>query len=402
MSFRSGGHSRKPSLSIERLEDRKMMAGDIRADLVNGTIFLNESGGTGDQAVQVSQLDNGRIRVEGQVAADGHKTKINGKDFVDFFAATPFSRLDLKANLGGGQDFVTVRDAKLGTVEILTADTFGNGANDADVVRLERVRTTGAVNINTGAGADVVGVYFSTIGNSTGADDLNITSGFAGLPGQSDVDGVYIQSTTVFGATRVNTGASDDYVSVQFSNFGNEEVDFVVIDAGAGADTVELGMPNRQGQISGPVQLAGSLTVLGDSFTNSDAESGDDVVRMHSVYSAFDIAVNLRTGNDRLEATDLAARFIALHGEKGNDTMTLVEADALETLFALMGEGDDLLDMAGCRPHLLAIDGGAGANDRLLTFDMTNVPTNKTGFESVNGVRQPMKRVAATGVLAVR
>ncbi len=394
--------NRTPSFRMERLEDRRMMAGDIRAELINGTLFLSETGTPGgNQAVQVSQLPYGRIRVEGQAAVGGGVTKINGGTAATFMLP-PFTRANLKANLGGGQDSITVTDAKLGSVEILTADTFGQGANDADVVRLDHVRTSGAVVINTGAGADIVRVDFSTIGDPTGADDLTITAGFAGLPGQSDVDAVFIQSSAAFGKTSVNTGASDDYVSVQFSNFGDSDADAFVIDAGAGADTIELGMPNRPSQITGPVNLSANLAILGDSFSNTDAESGNDIVRMQSVHSSFDIAVNLRTGNDLLEATDVSARFIALHGELGNDTMRLVEVDALETLFALMGDGDDLLDMAACRPHLLQIDGGVGANDRLLTYDMTNVPTNKTGFEVINGVRLPVKRATTKGVLASR
>lgn len=381
------------------------MAGDVRAELINGTLFVNEIGEPGGaQSVLVSQLTDGRIMVQGQAAAGGGVTKINGGTAAIFGQPLgPLApRLNLKMNLGGGQDSVTLRDAKFGNVEILTADTFGNGANDADTVRLEHVRTSGAVNINTGAGADVVRVDFSTIGNPTGDDDLSITTGFAGLPGESDVDAVFIQSSAVFGKTSIKTGAGADYVSVQFSNFGDTEADGFVIDAGAGADTIEMGMPNRPGQITGPVNLSANLAILGDSFDNTDAESGDDVVKMHSVHSSFDIGVNLRTGNDLLEATDISARFIALHGEKGNDTIRLIEADALETLFALMGDGDDLLDMVACRPHLLAIDGGVGANDRLLTYDMTNVPTNKSGFEVINGVRLPVKRATTAGVLASR
>ncbi|MBA3481803.1 MAG: hypothetical protein H0T51_08315, partial [Pirellulales bacterium] len=286
---------------------------------------------------------------------------------------------------GGGQDSVNIHDAKFGNVKVFTGDTFGNGANDADVVRLQRVRTSGAVTVNTGAGADIVGVYSSTIGDPTGADDLSITAGFAGLPGESDADAVFIQSSAVFGNTTVNTGASADYVSVQNSNFGDSEFDAVVIDAGAGSDTVELGVPNRQGQISGPVQLAGSLSVLADSFANSDAESGNDVVRMHSVFADFDIGANLRSGNDRLELTNVHGRFLTFHGEKGNDTMIMVEAEARETLFALMGENDDLLDMTGVGAKRLEADGGAGF-DRLEKHLMQFIPAvNELNWEQING-----------------
>ncbi len=119
---------------------------------------------------------------------------------------------------------------------------------------------------------------------------------------------------------------------------------------------------------------------------------------MHSVYAAFDVGVNLRTGNDRLEMTDVDARFVTFHGEKGIDTAVLVEVDARETIFALMGDGDDLLDMAACRPHKLVADGGAGLYDRLVTFDMVNVPTTRIGFEVVNG--KPVLSKAIQGVLS--
>jgi hypothetical protein len=368
---------------MERLEDRRLMAGDVRAEIINGTLFLNEEFGhkNGAQAVQVSQLDNGKIRVAGMFSTTGGRTKINGLDFVDF--AHPS---DMTISLLGGKDEILVTRATFDDIRII-AGGGSDPAADNDVVVIDHVRTTGSMSVNTSHGQDEVTVWFSTIGNSAGADDLTINSGVAGVTSGTDADRVVIQSSAVFGKTAVNTGGSSDYVGIQRSNFGDSSTDVVLIDAGAGADTVELGVATRPGQIAGPVKLASSMTVLGDSFADSDAASGADAVRMFSVFAGVDIAVNLRTGNDRLEMTNVDARFVALHGEKGSDTMVLVEVDARETLFALMGGDDDLLDLAACRPHQLAVDGGAGANDRLVTFDMTNVPTIKSGFEVINGKR---------------
>lgn len=393
MSARNRQPSLRPGFSIERLEDRRLMAGDVRAQLINGTVFLTETGGTGGgQAVQVSQMHDGRIRVEGGAAADGF-TKINGGNAAVFGqplgALAP--RLNLHVNLGGGNDRVVVRDAKLKDVTILAGDSFGQGANDDDFVLVNNVKTSGAVNISTGAGSDSVSVLGTTVGDPTGADDLTVRAGIAGVPGATDLDAVQIQGTAVFGSTRVETGAGADVVSIQNSFFGDATTDPMWIDAGAGADTVELGTTRSLGVVAGPVVARGDLSVFGDSFSDPEAAAGDDVVRMQDVSSPEFITVNLLNGNDVLEMTNIHAKFVNLHGEKGNDTFRLTEVYALDTVFAKMGDGDDTLDMVAVRAHRVETDGGAGALDKLTTYDMANIPLTRTGFEFVNGKRVQSK-----------
>src|SRR5688572_26646175 len=72
--------------SFEPLESRQMMAGNLTANLTSGTLFINEANFNfgRDQAVQVSQLLTGHVRITGLQAQDGGTTLINGKTSVVF------------------------------------------------------------------------------------------------------------------------------------------------------------------------------------------------------------------------------------------------------------------------------------------------------------------------------
>ncbi len=52
-------------LSIENLEARQMMAGDVTAAVQNGNLYITEAAGQAglDNAVQISELPSGMIRV---------------------------------------------------------------------------------------------------------------------------------------------------------------------------------------------------------------------------------------------------------------------------------------------------------------------------------------------------
>src|SRR5687768_8115455 len=95
-------NSRK-RFSMESLEARQMMAGDIAAYAIGGNLYITEANGQAgtDNGVRVSQLANGMIRVEGAEANDGtdDKSLVNGQAFQDFMIPG-----DLIVKLGGGHD----------------------------------------------------------------------------------------------------------------------------------------------------------------------------------------------------------------------------------------------------------------------------------------------------------
>jgi hypothetical protein len=88
---------------------------------------------------------------------------------------------------------------------------------------------------------------------------------------------------------------------------------------------------------------------------------------------------------------DVTARQrMLLEGQGGQDTMKLVDIEAGDGFFALLGSGDDVLDLNGLRTNRLSIVGGSGF-DRLFRFGISSIPPisqSITGIEEINGVRQ--------------
>src|SRR5262245_63329664 len=170
---------------FESLESRQMMAGNILANFSNGTLTLNEHPGSvgKGQAVWVSQLSNGSVRVSGQLSQEGGSTLINGQQSVVFSHPT-----NIVANLGGGRDEIKLFSTQVtGKIQILTGDP-ANSTNDADAVEVFNAKTKGTLEIRTGSGIDNVTVQNSQVGDGIGLDDLTISTGIASAPGQSDLD----------------------------------------------------------------------------------------------------------------------------------------------------------------------------------------------------------------------
>ncbi len=301
------------------------MAADITAFVQNGNLFINEAAGHvgAAQAVQVAQLSNGNIRVTGITSPDNPAgSKVNGVSSVEF--ARPHN---IEVNLGGGAD---------------TVQFVGSSGGEAILSVLINVADP-----NSGAGD---------------RDTVNIVN--------------FDREVTWF---NIATGAGQDAISMR----NVRGMDFLTIDAGAGLDTIDLG-PTSGGV--GGVSITKDLQIFADSFTDSDLASGDDRVRLQDVSTGRDLIVNLRSGNDTLDMTNvLARRHMSLHGERGNDTMNLTQVTVWESLFALMGDDSDTLNLFGVKARNLTANGGSGY-DRLVKYnDPGHETVSQTGWEEING-----------------
>src|SRR5438309_1284781 len=100
--------NRHRKLRMEQMEARQMMAGDVTAMVQNGNLFLNEAMGQAglDNSVQISQIDNNKIRVEGGLTGDGLMSKVNGAAFQDFDVTG-----GLFVKFGAGNDTVNFSNA---------------------------------------------------------------------------------------------------------------------------------------------------------------------------------------------------------------------------------------------------------------------------------------------------
>ena len=390
MFSRNRNSPHKCHLSMERLEDRQMMAGNIKAEVLFGdTLVLSEASGHQGlgQAVQVSQV-NGRIRVDGLVSLTGGQTKINGATRVEF--ALP---KNLSINLGGGIDQVAVRNISLQNISISTAAPSSTTSNDNDIVVVSGVSLTRNLNISTGRGQDSAQVTFSRIGNGAAdTGNLNVFTGVAQAFGESDKDGFVVHDCTIRGKTHIETGASTDVVIVQNSSLGDAATDATEIFTGAGADFVHFGPQGAQ--VGVPVFVAGNLDIRTLASLTSTSDADVDSVTLLDTTVRENIYVKLGAGNDQVNMENVTAfKTILLEGQGGNDTMKLVQVEAADGLFALLGSGDDVLDLTGLRASKMGITGSDGF-DRLFRFDSSNIPPANvfiSGIEEINGIRQNIK-----------
>lgn len=325
MSARKFNSFRKKSFGVESLEDRRLMAGDVSAQLVNNTLFINETNGANlPNNVVVSQLPNGKIRVAGDTA-QGDPSRINGQAFLDFTIPGGSTNANLVVGFGGGNDKVRLMPGlSVNTVNINTSATTA-GVSDVDMVDIQGLRTKGAVQIDTGDGVDNVFIQNSNIGDGVGFDDVTI-----------------------------RTGRGADYVQI-----GNK---------------------------SSWQEFKGALTInTRDNYLEEDVDRA--VVDLTVVHKW--ITVDMGGGNDTLDmlaVTGAQGMSLAMYG--GNDTVRLREVQLWDSLFANLGEGNDTLDLNYVRAHNQMYLDGAGGTDTLTKSADSYAPNTTTAnWETINGRR---------------
>src|SRR5215475_2967337 len=92
----------KPVRSFERLETRELMAGNMTASVISGSLTVN--GDNAANVLQMTEVSGNRWKITGLAG-----TKINGKSQVTTQAVTH----DIQLYLNGGNDNVTVQNGSV-------------------------------------------------------------------------------------------------------------------------------------------------------------------------------------------------------------------------------------------------------------------------------------------------
>ena len=429
-------------LSLESLEGRQLMAGDVVASLFNGDLYISEvSQQVGqDNGIRISKLASGKIQVLGTVAngTDPIATKVNGLSAQEFSVNG-----SLFVNLGAGNDRVQMGfdggssaptfnrvEINVGAPLPVVARTLIGGApntftpQDSDQVLLWGANTRSSMSIRTGDKNDWVFVGQVNVGDGIGVDNLSINTGSGGdqvtlkgtnvrgnldiqtyaLVAEGDQDGVYIDSTTnsgvnvrtiVAGSTDVRTGGGADFFMVTDPARPDANVfetvfethGYVLVDTGAGDDTVFVRNSNIGEETYDDVNLDNLIVNTG---------SGADSARLHNVnVGAY---FQLQTFNSVLEADIDVANIDHLYSSRnitiltggGDDQVTLDNSTAFWDLNIDTSSGNDrvnLLDyVIGLKnTNLFGGDGTDSLNYRRNNF-LKNL--KETGWEFVNGFPQ--------------
>jgi hypothetical protein len=319
--------NRHRKLSIEQMEAREMMAGDLAASVSNGNLYLNEAAKQigRDNAVLVSQIAPGIIRVTGLATADGTVSKIGGKAYKDFSGVS-----SLFVNFGAGNDKI-VFDGSL-------PPTF----QDADIL----------------VGAPLYG-------------------GHHVYPPDKDV--VSIEGGTILGSLYVDTGPDNDIVAIVNTQLGDSiGADAVEIYTGAGADLVDI---NGQGHA-----IDASLLV---TMFSSSSENDADTVRLQNLVVLGEVDVSTGGGNDSISFDGVsAATNINIDAGAGDDACQLDHAFAADNFFANLGDGNDYLSVSGLDLNgysTAKFDGGNGIDSLYLNGVTGPGQLSDVNWEYLNG-----------------
>src|SRR6476619_7858073 len=200
----SNRRSRK--LSIQPLEQRTLMAGDVGAVLNNSVLTL--TGDALDNDISVAQQMTNNVPVAGSFTLIGHPdangvpTTINGRQSVSFTGVNA-----INASLGNGNDHLTLGSKKFdGSLTPFNLDSnltidMGDGENTVDLLATTTIR--GEATISSGDLAD----NFNISGNFQRSLSINGNGGF---------DFVQVNKATVTNDLNINAGTDDhfDWVNV--------------------------------------------------------------------------------------------------------------------------------------------------------------------------------------------
>jgi hypothetical protein len=265
-------------LSLEQLEHRELMAGDLHAALVEGDLII--SGGPLSNGLQITAGPAaGTVSVDGLRQA-GFPTQINHQNGPLTFAVANDVVIDL-----------------------------GDGDN---LIKIENVCLPGKLKVLTGEGGDTFDLVGSTVRRS-----LIVDTGAGN-------DHVVLSNDTIQGRLEAKLRFGDDYFAVLGSRVrGDAE-----LDAGWNADRVNVqdsyfdaGLSIRSEANFAPKRVTLANVHVGDCLS-VDPSDGDDVVLLSSV-SANEIEIATGEAADRVELDWVTADHLRIALGAGHDELSV-------------------------------------------------------------------------------
>lgn len=248
---------KRKKLRMQTLEEKALMAGDVAVSVIDGDLQINEASDSigQDQQVEVRQLENGKIRVQG---LNGTQIKTRGIQWNPWTGSFSFGTIGvdykdydvsggIDVDLGNGRDNFTT-NAGGPTLDIEHLNVEMGGDSNRDFVALRNLQVEDDLHISTGGGNDSVSLH--TVGvedgdidifTGNGSDHVRFTKVVTNGDARVDMadnlwsaerDTLAISSSTL-DDLEVQLGGGNDQVDLMFAS-----LDDVDIDAGAGDDDV--------------------------------------------------------------------------------------------------------------------------------------------------------------------
>jgi hypothetical protein len=365
-------------LTIENLENRQLLAGDVMVDVSRGNLVI--VGDEADNQLHISSGQSpGEYMIVGLPGPDGTETTINGQT-----------------------EPLVVNDA-FRSVRVATGD--GNDVVDISHANFRHL------DVHTGPGDDIVRLGLAP--NGPGPEDPNTVE--TDLAGETDPTAPAIEpSVTVRGRLRIGTGEGNDTVVERHLRVGHSQA----IHTGEGDDNVILDPPNDspvppdqgetaeatgQGDASpttppgGPqpsIQIGRGLKI-GTGAGNDNvilhgvnagsihirAQAGDDTVALNHVHSRRGLSIGTDGGDDTVVMNQVHSRWARVETGADSDRVELRDS-AFAVLGSFLGDGDDALHLAGTTVGRVALlNGGPGTDELLQDADTHLAHARIAGFE---------------------
>ena len=407
----------RSSLSLERLESRLALAGNVTAQLLGSTLLL--TGDALDNSLVVATAAGGKMAV---ISAPG--TTINGADATVAPFVTSRAVTNIIARLNGGDDVIGFGNDAAGLVRQLgISGIVSPPFNEADLqTAIGQVApgvTTfflpGSLTVTTGAGDDAVGICgtvggfvvanLGTASSSQGnaiaiGDPLDSTvssrvGGSFSVVGGDGNDRIFFTGTDVGGgmAADLGNGVNETFVRGTDSTAAATIGSFAY-SGGTGGEEIALGgnltVRKDVSVFTGPlgadrIGVFGGVNIGGRVIIDTGTSGGHDSVRLMPATIKRSLSVTTGAGNDEIEVRwSEVGGGLAIDSGAGDDAITLssstvgfntvidtgpgndvVSTNSLATrhnLFAYLGQGNDTLTLENAAAFAAFLYGGPGTN----------------------------------------
>jgi len=394
-SARSASSRRR---QFEQLEPRLPLAGNVTANLNNGTLTL-----LGDALSNALKIDldiSGQVAVIGQNNLQGTQlpTSLNAVsngtqlfsgvtnivveyyDGDDELYLNNLSLERLKILAGNGDDNILIGataagfpaspgNVSFGSVGVSKELTVDMGAGALETLWLQRVFGAAATVLNLGAGQDFL--YLN-----------EVSTGETAISGGDDDDLLFPYYFTANGGLTIDTGLGDDVLDMRNATINRQ----LTVQTGSGNDSVQF-INSAVGKDAffyggdGSDTLGLDVNNYGANVT-ADSGSGDDTI----LFSRSIVSENVFLyGGSGIDTMIVGKYYIDLLGNLGNagstakllrieagkdDDAVLIAANAVRDFYANLGSGNDtaLFEFNSIK-NTGVLDGGAKTNKLTKLFN---------------------------------
>lgn len=357
-SRQASGRRHGRACRFESLERRDLMAGNVTANLIGGTLYIN--GDNSSNSVVVSRLPNGAVEVLGKFSAGGD-TRINSQVGArpQFFGVTG----NVTANMFSGNDEINFFGASPTAPLVAPYDLLVYTQDGNDVVGMTNVYAGRDMLVNTGSGVDNFTAVTATVGNNLYAlENANLH-----LNGYSDFVNIYGNSW-IGNQLQVRLNQGNDTFKANRTTVGS-----MFVDAGGGNDSIYLDNLTSRSWVSIDPGIGSDLTMV------QHCSIGDDLIVSEAT------GARPTTDFDRVTIFGTQVKdYLSVQGNRGREDVR-IDYTAVDNLFASLGDGADVLNIKNSTIRRSWSLSGGNGYDSLNLFGNSRT-LSSSGFDYFSGM----------------